>query len=146
MSDSRIQVLLTKGLIGKAGANIEEIIALIQSAEQGLRDARPVIADDPVRSVSQMYNALYDACRAFMLSQGYRAAVEDDYVAVLRFCEACLERKEVETLEAFDAAERRRHNEMYDGCFSLTSEDAAVMFTRARKFVARIKAALAISK
>jgi uncharacterized protein (UPF0332 family) len=146
MSDSRILVLLTKGLIGKASANTEEIIALIQSAEQGLREARLVIADDPVRSVSQMYDALYDACRAFMLSQGYRATVKDDYIAVLRFCEAYLERKEIETLKAFDATERRRHDEMYDGCFSLTSEDAAAMFTRARKFVARIKTALAISK
>ena len=146
MSDSRIQILLTKGLIGKASANTEEIIALIQSSEQGLWEARPVIAGDPVRSVSQMYDALYDACRAFMLSQGYRASVEDDYIAVLRFCEACLERKEVETLKAFDAAERRRHDQMYDGCFSLTSDDASIMFTRARKFVASIKRALAISE
>ncbi len=146
ISSSLIHVLLTKGLIEKADANTEEIIALIESAEKGLREARPIVADDPVRSVSQMYDALYFACRAFMLSQGYRAVAEEDYAVVLKFCEASLDRKEVETLKVFDAAERRRHNEMYDGCFSLTSEDASVMFMRARKYLACIKRALAISK
>ena len=146
MSGRSIQDLLAAGLIEKGTGDSEEIVALIESAEQGLRGARPVIADDPVRSVSQMYDALYSACRAFMQSQGYRVVVGDDYAVVLEFCEASLDRKEVETLKAFDAAERRRHDEMYDGCFSLTSEDATIMFTRARKFIARIKTVLAISK
>ena len=146
MSDRDIQELLERGLIAKAAADSEEIIALIGSAEQGLRESRPVMASDPVRSVSQMYDALYFACRASMLSQGYRTAVEGDYAVTLRFCEASLDRKEVETLKAFDAAERRRHDEMYDGCFSLTSEDAGVMFTKARKFIAHIKTALSILK
>jgi len=146
MSDRSIQQLLAAGLIEKAAADCKETIDLIESAEQGLREARPVIADDPVRSVSQMYDVLYSVCRVFMLSQGYRTVVEDDYVVVLRFCEASLDRKEVETLQAFNSAERRRHDEMYDGCFSLTSEDASSMFKRARKFIARIKTVLAISK
>jgi uncharacterized protein (UPF0332 family) len=146
MSDRSVQEMLVKGLIEKVAADTEEINALIGSAEQGLRSATPVMTSDPVRSVSQMYDALYFACRAFMLSQGYRAAVEGDYVVTLRFCQASLEKKEVETLKVFDAAERRRHDEMYDGCFSLTSEDAAVMFTKARKFIAHIKMTLSISE
>ena len=64
MSDRSIQELLATGLIEKAAADPEEIIALIGSAEQGLRGARPVMTSDPVRSVSQMYDALYFACRA----------------------------------------------------------------------------------
>ena len=146
MSGRSIQDLLAAGLVEKGTGDADEIVGLIKSAEQGLREARPVIIDDPVRSVSQMYDALYSACRAFMLSQGYRVVVGGDYAAVLTFCEASLDQKEVETLKMFDAAERRRHDEMYDGCFSLTSDDASRMFIRARKFIACIKTALALSK
>jgi uncharacterized protein (UPF0332 family) len=146
MSDRSIQEMQLRGLIAEAAVDPEEIIALIGSAEQGLNGTRPVMASDPVKSVSQMYDALYFACRAFMLSQGYRAAVEGDYMATLRFCQATLDKKEVETLKAFDNAERRRHDEMYDGCFSTTSEDAAVMFTKAKRFMTHIKTALSISR
>jgi uncharacterized protein (UPF0332 family) len=142
MENAAIQELLAKGLIEKASATSSDVIDLIKSSENGLRDARLTIDDDPVRSVSRMYDAVYVACSAFMLAQGYRSVDRNDYRAVLSFCEATLDRSDVEVLKAFDAAERRRHNEMYDGCFSLTSKEAAGLWKRAEKFVARIKTAV----
>jgi uncharacterized protein (UPF0332 family) len=77
-----------------------------------------------------------------MLAQGYRSVDGNDYRAVLSFCEATLDEDYVETLKVFAASERQRHNEMYDGCFSLTSGEAAHLLTKAEKFIAGIKAAL----
>ena len=142
MGITTIQSLLGKGLIEKASASSSGVIDLIKSCESGLRDARLTIDDDPVKSVSQMYDAIYAACNAFVLTQGYRVVDSNDYRTVLSFCEAVLDKSDVETLKAFEAAEKRRHDEMYDGCFSLTSREATGLWKRAGKFAAHMKAAI----
>ncbi len=146
MCNAAIQALFSKGLIERMFTASSDVTELIKSAESGLRDARLTIKDDPVKSASQMYDAVYAACSAFMLARGYRAINSNDYRTVLSFCEATLEKSHVETLKAFDAAERRRHDEMYDGCFSLTPDEAARLLTKAGKFITGIKTALSISK
>jgi uncharacterized protein (UPF0332 family) len=140
--DAGVQSLLAKGRIKKASATSTDVTTLIKSSESGLRDARLTIDDDPVRSVSQMYDAIYAACNAFMLAGGYSVVDANDYRTVLSFCEALQGKGDVNTLKEFEAAEKRRHNEMYDGCFSLTSREATGLWKRAGKFVTNVKAAI----
>jgi uncharacterized protein (UPF0332 family) len=137
--ESVIRELLAKGLIEKAAPAADDISGLIRTVEAGLREARRILEDDPVLAVSQMYDAIYAACRALLGSSGYRAADEGDYRTVLKFCGAFLNEGCSDTLMAFEAAERKRHDEMYDGCFSMDARQASALLARAGKLLGSIK-------
>jgi uncharacterized protein (UPF0332 family) len=134
-----IRELLAEGLIEKSPPRLEDIETLVRTSEAGLKDARRSIEDDPTLSVSQMYDAIYVACRALVAVRGYRTANEGDYRTVLKFCGAFLNEACSDTLMAFEAAERKRHDEMYDGCFSMDARKAAALIKRAELLVGNIR-------
>ena len=134
-----IQGLLLKGLIEKAVPDRSAIGALLGSAESGIRDARSTVKNDPALGVSQIYDVVYAACRALMLSEGYRTVGETDYRAVLMFCHAALDPPYVETLDTLAAAERKRHDEMYDGCFSMDAREAGALLAKAARLIGHVK-------
>lgn len=79
------------------------------SAAAGLESAVQSIEREPVRSFAQAYDAVNEACNAFMRRSGYRTVAENDHRAVLAYCSLELGREDAATLRLFATAEKRRH-------------------------------------
>jgi uncharacterized protein (UPF0332 family) len=133
-----IDKLLKKGVIVRADISREEIIRLSASAEDLLADADQLSSTDPVKSFARAYDAVFAACRAFMLSSGYCIASEPDHRSVLQFCELTVDEVCGDILRQFQAAEIRRHHEMYDGRYSIDEAEVDSLINRARILIKRL--------
>jgi uncharacterized protein (UPF0332 family) len=131
--------LLEKKLIWENLPDAGRINDLLTSASTGLEGACQDIGSDPVLCVTQAYDAIFDACYAYMLLRGYETATKPDYAVVLRFCEITLEPESADTLKAFEAAENRRHKEMYTGGYSMNEAEAGELLVKAKTLIDRIR-------
>jgi len=118
------------------------IKTLMASAADGLSRSAQDIEKEPVRCFALAYDAVYDACCAYMRSRGYRTVAESDHVAVLAFCKQSLHGEDARVIKVFEAAEKRRHREMYSGKFSIVAAEAAELVAMARKLIGKIAEAI----
>ncbi|MDD5399528.1 MAG: hypothetical protein PHU70_10705, partial [Dehalococcoidia bacterium] len=128
-----------EGLIREAAADPLVIKTLMSSAADGLGCAAQDIEKQPVRCFALAYDAVYDACCAYMRSQGYRTMAASDHASVLAFCRLLLPENDVRILRIFEAAEKRRHREMYNGKYSIGPAEAAELVARARNLIERLR-------
>ena len=133
-----IEQLADKGLIEKIVPDRDEIQGLLASADSRLTAAQQSLKDNPLRSFAQAYDAVYEACCAYMKFRGWWMTGEKSHRIVLTFCRLTLDEKYVRILDTFEAAERRRHDDMYDGRFSMDEDEAQEMVRKARTLVRRL--------
>lgn len=131
--------LLEGGLMRKADTDPLVIKSLLASAVSGLENAVHIIEREPVKCFAQAYDAVYEACSAYMRGQGYRTVAENDHRVVLAYCSSSLGKDDAATIKMFESAEKRRHKEMYSGKYSIGTAEAAELVARARKLIAKIK-------
>ena len=134
-----VEKMVKQNLIREAVTDPLVIKTLKASAADGLGRAVQDIEKEPVRCFAQAYDAVYDACCAYMRSCGYRTVAENDHVAVLAFCKGSLPEEDVHVLKMFEAVEKRRHSEMYSGKYSIGVAEAAELVARARTFIRQIQ-------
>ena len=135
----KAEKLLESGLVRKAEADPLVIKSLLAAAVDGLEGAVHIIEREPVKCFAQAYDAVYDACSAYMRGQGYRSVAENDHRVVLAYCGGSLGKEDAATIRMFESAEKRRHKEMYSGKYSIGAAEAAELVARARKLIARIR-------
>ena len=133
-----IEQLAEKGLIEKIVPDQDEIQRLLASAGSRLTAAQQTLKDNPVRSFAQVYDAVYKACCAFMKFRGWWMAGGKSHRIVLAFCRLSLDEKYVRILDTFEEAERRRHDDMYDGRFSMDVDEAQEMVGKAKTLIRRL--------
>ena len=133
-----VEKMLKNGLIREAAADALVIKTLMASADDGLSHAAQDIEKQPVRCFALAYDAVYDACCAYMRSQGYRTVAASDHATVLAFCRLSLPEDDVRVLQVFEATEKKRHMGMYSGKYSIGAAEAAELVARARNLVGRI--------
>ncbi len=136
--DIDIEKLLNTGVIIRVGSNPGEIRRLLALAASLFTDADNLSSSEPVKAFACAYDAVYCACQSFMLSSGYRIAREPDHRSVLQFCELTVDDVYGDILREFQAAEIRRHHEMYEGRFSIDAAEAASLVKRARILIRRL--------
>jgi len=134
-----VEKMVKQRLIREAATDPLVIKMLMSSAADGLGRAAQDIEKEPVRCFAQAYDAVYDACCAYMRSSGYRTVAANDHVTVLAFCKRSLPEEDVRVLKMFEAAEKRRHREMYSGKYSIGAAEAAELVARARNLIGRIR-------
>lgn len=134
--------LLKKGVIIRVEPDRAITGALQSSADALLAEAGKLAKDDPVKSFTRSYDAVFAACRAFMLSSGYRLKLEPDHRTLLQFCELTVDDTCAGIIRQFQAAEIRRHHEMYSGSFSIDEAEAIALLGRASLLVQRLKPAI----
>jgi hypothetical protein len=135
----KAEKLLEGGLMRKADTDPLVIKSLLGAAVSGLEGAVHIIEREPVKCFAQAYDAVYDACHAYMRGQGYRSVAENDHRVVLAYCGSSLGKEDAATIRMFESAEKRRHKEMYSGKYSIVAAEAAELVARARKLIARIR-------
>ena len=134
-----VEKMVKEGLIRQAATDPLVIKTLMAAATDGLACAAQDIEKAPVKCFAQAYDAVYDACCAYMRSRGYRTVAESDHAAVLAFCKRSLPDEDAGAIKIFEAAEKKRHREMYSGKFSIGAAEAAELVARARKLIGRIQ-------
>ena len=135
----KAEKLLEDGLVRKAESDPLVIKSLLGTAVSGLEDAVHIIEREPVKCFAQAYDAVYDACNAYMRGRGYRTVAENDHRVVLAYCGSSLGKEDAATIHMFESAEKRRHKEMYSGNYSIGAAEAEELVARARKLIGRIK-------
>lgn len=135
----KAEKLLESGLMRKADADPLVIKSLLAAAVDGLENAVHTIEREPIRCFAQAYDAVYDACNAYMRGKGFRSVAENDHRVVLAYCGSSLGREEADTIRMFESTEKRRHKEMYSGKYSISVAEAAELVARARKLIGKIK-------
>ncbi len=135
----KAEKLLESGLMRKADADPLVIKSLLAAAIDGLENAVHTIESEPVRCFAQAYDAVYDACNAYMRGKGFRSVAENDHRVVLAYCGSSLGREEADTIRMFESTEKRRHKEMYSGKYSISVAEAAELVARARKLIGKIR-------
>ena len=135
----KAEKLLEGGLMRKADTDPLVIKSLMRAAIDGLESAVHIIEKEPVKCFAQAYDAVYDACSAYMRGQGYRSVAENDHRVVLAYCGGSLGKEDADTIRMFESTGKRRHKEMYSGKYSIGAAEAAELVARARKLIARIR-------
>jgi hypothetical protein len=134
-----IEKLLKAGVIVRVKGSTEEINGLLASAGKLLAEADQLSSTDPVKGFARAYDVVYAVCQSFMLSSGYRIAREPDHRSVLQFCELAMDKVSAGILRQFQAAEIRRHHEMYEGHFSIHEAETVSLIKRAHILVQRLR-------
>jgi hypothetical protein len=134
----KAEKFLEDGLVRKAAAEPLVIRSLMAAAVDGFEGAVHIIEKDPAKCFARAYDAVYDACHAYMRGQGYRTVAENDHRVVLAYCGSSLGKEDAATIRMFESTEKRRHKEMYSGKFSIVAAEAAELVARARKLIGRI--------
>ena len=134
-----VEKMIKNRLIREAAADALVIKTLMASAADGLGRAAQDIEKQPIRCFALTYDAVYDACCAFMRSQGYRTVAASDHATVLAFCRMLLPEDDVRILRIFEAAEKRRHREMFSGRYSIGAAEAAEMVAAARRLIQQMR-------
>jgi uncharacterized protein (UPF0332 family) len=78
------------------------------------------------------YNAILQAVRALMFSQGYRPSGGYQHTAVVRFAEFFLKEEDV---IVFDRMRRKRHTTLYDTAGTVSEREAKNAVERAERLV-----------
>jgi uncharacterized protein (UPF0332 family) len=85
------------------------------------------------------YNAVLQASRAYMFSQGYRPASTEGHKNTFAFMRVALGKEHDDLITYFDRMRNKRNQAIYDVAGLITETEARNLFTRATDFVKLIR-------
>ncbi len=130
-----IDRLLEQGKIHRFKATQDEIKKSLEIAERDLSVAEKIFQDDLDWCFSIGYNAIFQACRAYMFSLGYRPTSTEAHKAVFEFMEATIEQPYKDMITYFDRARRKRHRTIYNEVGLVSKEEAKQLLQMAKDFI-----------
>jgi len=131
--------LLEEGKVHRFEATRDEIKKSLGIAKRDLSLGEKIFEEDLDWCFSITYNAILQACRAYMLSLGYRAASSQGHKAVFQFMELMMEEPYKEMITYFDRARKKRHRTMYDEVGLVSKGEAKELLQMAKGFIAEIE-------
>jgi len=134
--------LLRSGRIRREDISPAEVLRALERADRDLRTARRILTEDPDWGFAVAYNAVLQACRAYMFAQGFRPASREGHRNTFAFmCEA-LGREQEDLILYFDRMRAKRNRAIYDVAGIITATEARHLLSRATDFVRQIRAEL----
>ena len=137
-----IDRLVEEGSVHKFQASSEEIDRAMSLARRDLTFAGNAVNESLDWSYSIAYNAVLQACRAYMFHHGYRPAANESHKATLRFMHIA----SVEPLKGaatyFDRVRKKRHRTVYDEVGIVTEKEARQLLRKAEEFISRVDSIL----
>jgi uncharacterized protein (UPF0332 family) len=138
--------LLKKGRIHQEKVSAAEINRALERAERDLKTARKIMAQDWDWGFAIAYDAVLQASRAYMFSQGYRPAAAQGHKNTFAFMIKAMGKDYKDLLTYFDRMRNKRNQAIYDVAGLITETEARNLFKRATEFVALIRDKLGKSK
>ena len=135
-----VEELLRQRRIHPHRATPDEIARLLALADRDIRMAQRTMAEDWDWAFSIAYNAVLQAARAFMYSQGFRPATDQGHRNTLAFMREALGDEFASLVGYFDRMRTKRNQAIYDVAGLITEAEAKAIFQKAVEFVDLIKA------
>lgn len=130
-----IETLIKEGSIHPFRATPDEINKAMAIAQRDLALAESILEESLDWSYSIAYNAILQACRAYMFHQGYRPAVTEAHKATLEFMQIAIEKPVKRTVVYFDRVRRKRHRTLYDEVGLVTEKEVHQLLKTAKGFL-----------
>ncbi|MDD5419140.1 MAG: HEPN domain-containing protein [Methanomicrobiaceae archaeon] len=129
--------LLRRGEIRRLPPDPRQVADALGIAKRDAAVARAMLRGNDDWAYTIAYNAMLQAVRAIMFSQGFRPAGRNTHMTVVRFAELALPAEDAILL---DRMRRKRHASVYDMAGVISHAEAEAAVARAEEFVARIEA------
>ncbi len=130
-----IEELIKEGSIYPFKATHGEIERAMEIARRDLSLAERLVAENLDWCFSIAYNAIFQACRAYMFHLGYRPASSEAHKTTFRFMQIVIEEPFKKCISYFDQARKKRHRTLYDDAGLITEKEAKELLKRAREFL-----------
>ena len=130
-----IEDLLPTRKIRRHRSTPEEIARQLEIADRDIRMARLTMAEDWDWAFSIAYNAVLQAARAFMYSQGSRPAAEQGHKNTFAFLRAASGQDLSPTIGYFERMRKKRNQAIYDVAGLITEKEARAILKNAIRFV-----------
>jgi len=134
-----IEDLQRQGLIKTVPVDKKKIQDARDLALRDIVTARSLLANNQDWAYTIAYNAVLQAGRALMFSQGYRPDGANQHVSVVKFVELYLDKNDG---IIFDRMRRKRNSSVYDTAGSITESEAAFALREAEDLVEKIFAVI----
>jgi len=134
-----IDKLLKEAKIHRFEPKRGEISKSLEIARRDLSLAERILQEDLDWCFSITYNAVFQACRAYMFSLGYRPATSQAHKAAFEFVELTIEDPHKEIIAYFDRARKKRHRTLYDEVGLVTRTEAEELLQMAKDFITEIE-------
>lgn len=137
-----IDRLIEEGSVHSFGASPEEIDKAMNLAKRDLAFAKSAVNESLDWSYTIAYNAVLQACRAYMFHLGYRPAATEAHKATLQFMQIVIEESLRKTVAYFDRVRKKRHRTVYDEIGIVTEKEARQLLKKAKDFISYIDSRL----
>jgi len=130
-----IEKLVSEGSLHPFHATADEINKAMAIAQRDLALAESILDESLDWSYSIAYNAVLQACRAYMFYQGYRPAATESHKTTIEFMKISVEEPLKSTVAYFDRVRKKRHRTLYDEVGLVTEKEATQLLSKTREFL-----------
>jgi uncharacterized protein (UPF0332 family) len=134
-----IDRLIQEGSVHSFQATAEEIGKVLQISRRDMETALRIRGEDPDWSYNIAYNAVLQACKAFLFFKGYRASASETHKATLAFMLETVDEPWHTKIEYFDRVRKKRHRLVYDEIGLISQTELTNLLNEARAFIDFIK-------
>jgi len=134
-----IEELVEHGSIHPFEATRGEIERAIRIARRDLTLAEKLLEENFDWCFSIAYNAVLQACRAYMFHLGYRPASTEAHKATFEFMEIFAEEPFKKSISYFDRVRKKRHRTLYDDVGLISEKEAKELLRRARQLLSYVQ-------
>ncbi len=135
----RYDDLLRSRRIHRESISEREVRQAMELAERDLRTARKMMADELDWAFAVGYNAVLQASRAYMFSEGYRPSSAEAHKNTRAFMSVALGREHASLISFFDRMRVKRHHAVYDQVGLITQREARELLSKAEDIVALVR-------
>lgn len=131
--------LIKENKIKSQDADRHEIEQLFSLAERDLKTAKFIMSQDWDWAFAIAYNSVLQACRAFMLSEGFRSRFEESHKITFEFMRIALGKEQKDLIDYFDRGRIKRHKIIYQIIGNVTETEVRQILDNARIFIETLK-------
>ena len=135
--------LVSAGRIRPEKISQKEVSQAMELAERDLRVARKMGTDERDWGFVVAYNAVLQAARAYMFSEGFRPASAEAHKNTLAFMAVALGKTHQALVTYLDRMRRKRHRVVYDQAGLISEKELRGLLARAQEFVVLVRQKLA---
>jgi len=130
-----IEELIQQGSIHPFEATRGEIEKAMEIARRDLTLAEKLLEENLDWCFSIAYNAVLQACRAYMFHSGYRPASAEAHKATFEFMKIAIGEPFKKSISYFDRVRKKRHRTLYNEVGLISEREAEELLRRAKEFL-----------
>ncbi|MCB0324027.1 MAG: HEPN domain-containing protein [Bdellovibrionales bacterium] len=134
-----LEELLRKRRIREQTVNRSDVHALLEKADSDLRTAEKILSESVPWAYTIAYNAVLQASRAFIFSEGYRLEAKEAHKNTFLFLRAVLEQDVLDYVTFFDRVRVKRHQAVYDASADFSETETRNLLSKAEEFIDHLR-------